>query len=436
MSGLNSNDLVLGAHHTHSPGVTQCFLGVEAQNQPLAELLHATDFSGLSHAYGPATDAVDELAKLSGDSADRHAAMLYLNGAILHQSTPWTVTATVVEVLLRALEDPALREQVSMIFEFVADVADAPSDSGVPLDEDLSSILVADGVDRRGSLFALTRSGAFADGYFDDFLEVCVAGGFEEIFAHARSWWMMVDRFLATHGEGNEVSLPPFAIGAAGYALSRLATLCDDSEREASATRLKWLLNRTQGSASVDRPILVCALGTIESPAVYLDDAERLSRIAAALSPLLTNDDRALSLLAAELGQAVELEVLLDRPEYRAAYLNLNNMIARLILGDVSPEVLTTAGIGCLQWTRSTGTGLFQSARFLPRLFPSRANESEMRWLSPEQCRYLEALLAEGDLFEQFTSTHMADQFAGTGLPGTRRGCTKLIRRSRRANRA
>ncbi|QIK61965.1 hypothetical protein G7068_01140 [Leucobacter viscericola] len=400
---------------------------------PFTELLKSTDFSGLSHAYGPANDAAKQLAGLAGDTVDRRAAGAYLNGVVLHQSTPSAVTATVVELLLRSIEDPTLRDQLSVILGFVSDVADAPSDTGMPVDEDLSSILVVDGVDQREILVDLTRRGGLGGDEGEALLEVGMAWGFEEIFAHARSWWSQVDRFLAGCGgtQNGETSPSSLAIGAAGYALARLATLCEPSVLEATAERLRWLLTTMPAASSDGRPVLVRALGTFESPVEYLDDADRLSRIAAALSPLLKQDERALTLLARELERAADLEPLLERPEYRSVYLNLPNMIAQLTSANIAPELLVDAAIGCLRWTGQTGTGLYQTARFLPRVFPLRTDNQELDLLSPEQSRYLAALLAEGDLFEQFVSGPTGASFAAAGLPTTRRGCSRLIRRSR-----
>ncbi|MFC4223711.1 hypothetical protein [Lysinibacter cavernae] len=451
ISSLSSSE-----HVPHSPGITECFLGVEPGDIPFREQVGSTDFSGLSDAYGSATDAANELERLLGDSVEIRAAERYLLGTVLHQSTSWPVTATVAELLVRGLNDPALRNGLPAVFTFLANVADAPADVGMPMDEDFSDILLRDGVDQRARLADLIRGGASPD-EVEDALDLGAAWAYEEIFAHARSWWKQIDRFLAEPGRGAGTDdLPPFTIGLAGFALARLAALLDASEggaagagagesetigraaswSDATGERLRRLLSTGRVLELTDRRVLVRALGNIQPTEEYLEDADRLTRIAAALSPSLARDARALTLLAGALGEAAELDAMLDRPEYLTVLLNLPNMIARLTAATVDTDVLVVAGIGCLRWTRQSGTGLFQTLRFLPRIFPNPAEGSELTRLSPAQCRYLGALLGEGDLFEQFTAAGTAETYRATGLPSTRRGCAKLIRRSERANRA
>jgi hypothetical protein len=75
------------------------------------DVLEATDWSSLMHAYGSAVATPGHLRALVGsDNAAREAALSHLNGAVLHQGTPWTATAPAALVVARLLEDAHLDE--------------------------------------------------------------------------------------------------------------------------------------------------------------------------------------------------------------------------------------------------------------------------------------------------------------------------------------
>ncbi|WP_068900882.1 hypothetical protein [Planomonospora sphaerica] len=100
------------------------------------------DWSRLFHAYGMAADTPGHLrALVSEDEAATRDAVAHLEGAVIHQGTPWTVTppaALVVAGLLgdprtvRSVaepfavgEEPAARPLRAILLDFLAEVAEA-----------------------------------------------------------------------------------------------------------------------------------------------------------------------------------------------------------------------------------------------------------------------------------------------------------------------
>lgn len=84
-------------------------------------LIATTDWSELSHAYGPASDAPFQLlALLSGDLETRSAAAGYLDVAILHQGSICPATGPVALVVAAMLDDPRTLEPVENVLPWDA----------------------------------------------------------------------------------------------------------------------------------------------------------------------------------------------------------------------------------------------------------------------------------------------------------------------------
>ena len=70
------------------------------------KLLEETDWSGLKHAYGPADAAPFELLHLLGEDAELCGnAIAFLDGAVLHQETIYSVTAPAALFVAAILDD-------------------------------------------------------------------------------------------------------------------------------------------------------------------------------------------------------------------------------------------------------------------------------------------------------------------------------------------
>lgn len=64
------------------------------------------------HAAGHATDAPTHLKALLGTDAHHHQlALAYLNGAVVHQNSPWPLTATTVVFVARMLAEGLISNQ-------------------------------------------------------------------------------------------------------------------------------------------------------------------------------------------------------------------------------------------------------------------------------------------------------------------------------------
>jgi hypothetical protein len=75
--------------------------------RPPFSVLEDTDWDRLEHAYGPASDAPGQLARLLGEDAESCGdALAYLDAAILHQSSIYSATAPAAVFVAGILGDP------------------------------------------------------------------------------------------------------------------------------------------------------------------------------------------------------------------------------------------------------------------------------------------------------------------------------------------
>jgi hypothetical protein len=75
--------------------------------RPPFSVLEDTDWDRLEHAYGPASDAPGQLARLLSEDADSCGeALAYLHAAILHQGSIYSATAPAAVFVAGVLEDP------------------------------------------------------------------------------------------------------------------------------------------------------------------------------------------------------------------------------------------------------------------------------------------------------------------------------------------
>jgi hypothetical protein len=75
--------------------------------RPPLSVIEDTDWDRLEHAYGPASDAPGELARLLGEDAEScGAALAYLDAAILHQGSIYSATAPAAVFVAGILDHP------------------------------------------------------------------------------------------------------------------------------------------------------------------------------------------------------------------------------------------------------------------------------------------------------------------------------------------
>ncbi|WP_017590008.1 hypothetical protein [Nocardiopsis ganjiahuensis] len=103
-----------------------------------ADILHTFDWSRTFHAYGPGTDAPENLAGLRSEDADeRVSALGYLYSAILHQGTVYPATPPVVLYAAALLSGPEADRPVRGLF------GEATGSASVPLGRHLLHFLAA-----------------------------------------------------------------------------------------------------------------------------------------------------------------------------------------------------------------------------------------------------------------------------------------------------
>ncbi|MCA9489200.1 MAG: hypothetical protein KC621_04740 [Myxococcales bacterium] len=116
----------------------------------MTQELAAVDWTSLHDAYGPATDAPTHLrALLEGDASAQRAAVSYLDGALLHQGTPFTATPEAARFVGRHLADPRVAPVRPALVDFLAGVVEAGS---TLTDEELAAMALPDLDERLATL--------------------------------------------------------------------------------------------------------------------------------------------------------------------------------------------------------------------------------------------------------------------------------------------
>ncbi|MCB9697023.1 MAG: hypothetical protein H6738_09620 [Alphaproteobacteria bacterium] len=131
---------------------------------PMTQELAAVDWTSLHDAYGPATDAPTHLrALLEGDASAQRAAVSYLDGALLHQGTPFTATPEAARFVGRHLADPRVAPVRGELVGFLAGVVEA---GGALTDEELAAMALPDLDERLATLEDPYEDVAVADALY------------------------------------------------------------------------------------------------------------------------------------------------------------------------------------------------------------------------------------------------------------------------------
>jgi hypothetical protein len=191
-------------------------------------LIASVDWSGVSHAYGPAVDTPHQLRRLLDDH-DRIDAFEQLNGSIWHQSTVYPATVAAAPILAEiACSHRGLALHPLMLLVLCAEADDRRADARAATREAISEhlerlvdVTIADGEGEHTYLWPLTAALAAllpatplaAENYaeFEDLLR----GDEAEVFLSIRS-------IAAGRDHPDEVALGPIS------ELSSLRTRCDD----------------------------------------------------------------------------------------------------------------------------------------------------------------------------------------------------------------
>ncbi len=370
-------------------------------------------FAGLLHAYGWAADTPGHLAALAErDPAARDAALDHLWSAVLHQGTPWTATppaavavaALVGDPRLAAAEDADLRAR---LLRFLACVAEA----GL-VRKDLDDLAPPPGFDVDAALAAACDADDDAAVFGDEILGSAVYG-------RAIQGCRDIIPTLLTAATTALADTDPGVRAAAAHAVGACGRVLDATRQ---ARLLEQRLDALAATAGPDeRAALVLAMGDLAlEPRAYLDDPHPGVRACAALAPMLADDPAATTELLAALADPAATDAwFAHRPPQLRGHLRfalIEAVIERV--GDperLLPVALAVAPIASPHTVRDDWGPLLHA------LFAGRATGS----LSRAQCRYLGALVENGDLWDPGDGT-VGVALRDAGLPHDREACRRL----------
>ncbi|AFE07186.1 hypothetical protein COCOR_06872 [Corallococcus coralloides DSM 2259] len=375
--------------------------------------LEATDWSRLLHAYGRATDAPGHLrALVEGDEASRHAALSYLNSAILHQDTPCTATGPVTCVLAGLLAElrldsggPRLRMHV---LEFLAGVVEVVGNMWASRQElehmaryDLAPFLDADDD-------ALYEDEEAVNAFYATALLGC-----------AEAVPVLVEPVLASLDHPDSGVRAQAATTA--VLLARMPEAFGDAQRQALALRLTAMARATTNTD--ERSTLVLMLGELgDVPSAFLEDASPAVRVCAAMAKgLATNEAATRELLQALEHHAAQMDDWFqERPppfELRPRFYVLERLLERVKDFDrLLPVAVTLARITTKHCVDMEWGPLLAAA------FP--AGDGQVR--TDAQRRFLSELVANADLWDP-TFGNPGQWFRKAGLPYQRNACAERL---------
>jgi hypothetical protein len=383
-------------------------------------------WSDLYHAYGVATDTPRHLAALrSEDVKAREAALEHLFGAVIHQGTPWSATASTALEVARLLDDPGLdrasrgrrhsdtggRPVRAALLDFLALVGEA-ADYDVPEEE--------------------LRAAAYPEHRSAD-VDLAV----EEILAGADEPWD--DETVVSALDARAVldcrRIAPDLFGPVCAQLDhpdpRVRMSAANAVRAlirhpALAPRLRevraQLLELAERAGTDERAAYVLTIGQLGGrPLQFLNDPHPGVRACAALAPALANDPNAIReiLTALQDPAATEGWFQTQLPQFDglvrfalvdAALARVDDFTALL------PAARAVAGVAS-KYTVDRDWGPLLAAAF-----PAPADSLE---LTEAQRSYLHALVANDELWDR-RYANPSQWFRRVGLPYDREACARL----------
>ncbi|GAA4135636.1 hypothetical protein [Actinomadura keratinilytica] len=411
------------------------------------------DWSRLFHAYGAATDTPAQLRALTGeDAAARGHAVDHLWGAVLHQGTPWAVTAPAALVVAGLLADPATGAPIAegeaplraTLLHFLGRVAEA----GQPElgDDELHAMAFPADVDERAVRAAWD---AMLDGDCDcAYDEDCTCDDDPEADSAddedvpepdpdliAKATDAIMARVVVDIRSAAAALLPPVEaaftdgdprvrVNAVDAASSLLALPGLRGRRGAVAAKVEQAARRAVHRD--ERAALVLSLGYLgDKPRGHLADPDPAVRACAALAPTLADDEAATEELLTALRRPAEADRwFTDRPPQIRAHVRFALLDAvlrrvadfeRLLPAAVAIAAVTTPACADWDW-----------GRLLAAAFPSPGDPpAPPARLTDAQRAYLRALVANEKLWDA-GSGNARLAFDQVGLPHDRDACRRL----------
>ncbi|MDX2811722.1 hypothetical protein PV410_03935 [Streptomyces sp. PA03-5A] len=371
--------------------------------------MHETDWARLFHAYGAATDTPRHLAALrTGREADVRAALEHLNGAIVHQGTPWPATPPAVRQVAELLagERPAAPRQALLAFlRYAAQAAPDPAEA----QEWRARAFPADGA----AADAWQEAWANADEeeqqalWDDEMADLAVVRAAVGVY----------DALPAVHAAAavHLTDPDPQVRTAAAACVARTAAHPALAGRRDEVVRVLTAAAATAGTD--ERAALAVHLGELgEAPRALLADPEPAVRVCAALAPALGGDEDAHTVLLDALRDPAALDAAFGRKPATFTGRPRFTVAAALCRRVTDPERLLPAALAVLPllpWRHPDP----DIGPYLPRFFPDG-------WPAPHsataaQRAYAGALAAHDTLWDPRGGNRGA-LLARLGLPGDR----------------
>lgn len=398
-------------------------------NSDWQSLLEATDWSGLSHAYGNAAETPDHIrALVSSDPDERMNAVEHLWAAVLHQGTIYPVTPFVARILALMLPDDRLAARARSVFD--SDDADgvpvhdsilmffhalAESASCAPTDEDSATTVLAGADAERARQI---RAGHWSDGDFSDpafngIYEALLTEAVSQCVADASTYLRSARSFLLAPLQSTR--------SCAIATCAEVAKLVEPSERR----ELEEAFRRAADTRVDDRLGLVLALSAMDADTSdYLRSDDLSVRFAAALSDGIPRAP-ALDVLIESLRHYTELDALFDRftesfrgwPRFAFVQQACRQAPHFDALAAVAPLVAQHPGHPESDW-----------GHLLDLAFPEKWSDDAA--LTKAQRDYLSALVESEDLWDPAGGGNRTLAFMRVGLPSDRDALQLLIDRS------
>ncbi|WP_406264186.1 hypothetical protein OH779_13780 [Actinacidiphila glaucinigra] len=371
--------------------------------------MHETDWARLFHAYGAATDTPRHLAALrAGRESEVAAALEHLNGAIVHQGTPWPATPPAVRQVAELLagEHPAgARSALLGFLRYAAEAAPGPAEA----EECRARAFPADGA----AIDAWEEAWANAD---EEEQEALWDGEMADL-AVLRAAVGVFDALPAVHAAAAVHLTDPDARVRAAAAACVAITAAHPALAGGRQEVVRVLTTASRTAGTDERAALAVHLGELgEAPRPLLADPEPAVRVCAALAPALEGDEDADAVLLESLRDPAALDAAFGRTPATFPGRPRFTVSAAVCRRVTDPERLLPAALAVLpllQW-RYPNPDL---GPYLPLLFPDGWPAAHAA--TPPQRAYAAALAAHDTLWDPRGGNRGA-LFAPLGLPDDR----------------
>jgi hypothetical protein len=377
-------------------------------------VLESTDWSGLQHAYGRATDTPDHLrAFVTGNTESREKAMDHLWSAIIHQGTPYTTTGPAALVIAGLLFNERL---------------DSPDES---IRADLLSFLVSVARVALATYDSIEELERFASYDIEEYID---SGDNEKLYEDEDAEKAFYARAILGCIKVTPALMKVMLEGMANmdlcvrtHASMGVAILVQiESLRHRTAEIESRLLALAHSAENTDeRSAHVLALGDIGfAPVAFLEDLSPAVQMCAALAPSLAEDPAAIAILLNALEHHVnDIDNWFTETPPQFSMGPRFNVVARLVEKITEFERLVDAAVA-VAGVASKYSGEYDWGLLLARAFPDGTGIVK----TDAQRRFLAALVVNEELWDPICN-NARREFKKNGLPHDRELCAQLAQK-------